>query len=96
MLVIVGSSLVVLGLVGWFLIVVDAFRRSWGRGLLAMAVPFYVVYYAFAEYRRPRGWAVVLLFVGGLALGGLTCQWAAMGRIEELTRPPVLPAADGG
>jgi len=56
-------------LIGYIMILANAFGDSAGAGLKCMFLPFYILYFAFAEYdARSRTWGLLLYFGGGLLI----------------------------
>jgi hypothetical protein len=52
-------------------ILVHAFRRSVGTGLLVLCVPAYVLVYAFSQFEHPRKNAVVMGWLCSLVLAAV-------------------------
>src|SRR5262245_7029611 len=50
------------------IIIVHAFRRSIGTGMMVLFVPCFIFYYAFAHFEHPHKGLIVASFVGGLGL----------------------------
>lgn len=53
------------GLVGWVIILIDAFQDSIWKGLGSILCGLYGLYYAFAEFEHDNKWLIVLLAIGG-------------------------------
>jgi translocator protein len=49
-------------------ILVDAFQRSVGAGVMVALIPFFILYYAFAHFEHPRKGLVLAGLVGGWGL----------------------------
>jgi|CXWL01.1.fsa_nt_gi hypothetical protein len=50
------------------LMLVHAFRRSVGTGMMVLWIPFFIVYYAFAQFEhRQKGLILAGCFGGGVA-----------------------------
>ncbi len=55
--------------VGFVLVLMHAFKRSLGTGVLVLLLPPYTVFYGFSQFEHPRKPAVLALWLGGLAAG---------------------------
>ncbi len=86
-----GLVLLVIGLACGLVIVVDAFRSSVGQGVLALLVPFYVVYYAFARFDRPRRALVIAIWLTGVIVGGALVQISELSAMSHA--PESVPGA---
>ena len=53
------------GLVCSILILIDAFGNDVTKGLLCMCVPFYIFYFAFAEFENPHKPVILGIWFGG-------------------------------
>ncbi|MBN1523291.1 MAG: hypothetical protein JW904_02305 [Spirochaetales bacterium] len=66
---IVGLIITLLGavamLVGWIMILIAAFKEKVTKGLLALFIPFYAIYYVFAKYQPDNKTLVIILYLGG-------------------------------
>lgn len=65
-------------------ILLHAFRRSVGTGVMVLFIPGYVLLYAFRQFEHPRRHLIVPGFLGALVLVGLFVGLAAPG----LAPPP--------
>ncbi len=64
-----GSLLLVVA-VGCFLpVLVHAFRRSLGTGVMVLCVPVYTPYYAFSQFEHRFKGPLVAGYLGGFVLG---------------------------
>ena len=67
----VGIS-VVLFLVSFvcsIIILIDAFKNEWWKGLLCLLCGIYMLYYAFTEFQNERKPLILALWLGALVLG---------------------------
>jgi hypothetical protein len=69
MLLAFGFLLTLIGLFCSALVLVHAFRRSVGTGVMVLCVPVYNVYYAFSQFEHRRKGAVLFGYLGCLVLG---------------------------
>jgi hypothetical protein len=62
----IGGLLALCGLVCWFVILIDAFKREVWKGLASLLCGLYMLYYAFFEFEHKNKWLIVLglLFFG--------------------------------
>jgi hypothetical protein len=57
-----------LGMICQMLILVHAFRRSLGTGVMVLLIPFFTLFYAFEQFEhRLKGW-VVAGYLGSLGV----------------------------
>jgi translocator protein len=74
-LVLTGEVLIAVGAVCAILVLIHAFRRSVGTGMMVALLPFYVFLYAFSQFEhRHKGW-VLAGFFGGLFAGVVLVQY---------------------
>lgn len=71
MLMLIGTILLAVGGIMSLYLLVKAFQTSTGTGLLALFVPFYLLYFAFAKYTSPKKGMVVGAWLGLLVAGGV-------------------------
>jgi benzodiazapine receptor len=72
-----GLLLTVVGFTCSLFVLVHAFRRSLGTGVMVLCVPCYNVYYAFSQFEHPRKGPLLAAYLGCLALGGFLLSVAA-------------------
>ena len=65
-----GALLTVIGFACSLVVLVHAFRRSLGTGVMVLCVPCYNLYYAFSQFEHPRKGPVLAGYIGCLMLGG--------------------------
>ena len=53
------------------LLVVHAFRRSVGTGMMVLLIPFYILFYAFSQFEHPRKNLIVAGFFAGSLLSAV-------------------------
>jgi hypothetical protein len=70
-LLVLGSVIFsVLGLVAWIIIVIDAWKDAWWKGLLCIiGCGIYFLYYAVFEFEHDRKWEIVIMALAGSAIG---------------------------
>lgn len=69
--VMIGVGALFVSAVTSVFILVHAFRRSIGTGVITLFVPGYVVYYAFSQFEHARKGPIVALWLGLGVLGAL-------------------------
>ncbi len=67
---ILGALLIVASLVGWIIILIDAFKNEVWKGLVGFFCGLYLLYYAIVEYQAENKWLIVALWLGGSIVGG--------------------------
>jgi translocator protein len=83
-----GFGCCLLSMVAFVFVLVHAFKRSIGTGVMVLFIPFYNLYYAFAQFEhRQKG-----LIVGGcLGFLGLGIVFLAMGTAAIVPAPLPVP-----
>lgn len=89
-LVLTGALLCIVGLVCSAFVIVHAFRRSVGTGMMVLFVPFYVLYYAFSQFEHRRKGLLIAGWLGCLVPGVLFVQTAASQVTPRWVEPPVI------
>ena len=69
-------------------LLVHAFRRSVGTGMMVLLVPCYVLVYAFSQFEHPRKGLIVAGFVSCSVLAALLLGVGLAGLPESLPPPP--------
>jgi hypothetical protein len=67
---ILGALLIVASLVGWIIILIDAFKNEVLKGLVGFFCGLYLLYYAIVEYQAENKWMIVGLWLAGGIIGG--------------------------
>ena len=49
-------------------VLIHAFRRSVGTGVMVLLLPFYSCYYGFSQFEHPRKFPVLAGWLGGLVM----------------------------
>ena len=74
--------------IGGIIILIAAFKKSVGTGFLTLCVPFYVLYFVFAQYESEKKGKVIGLWLGGLVLMligiGIAAAGGASMAMEEM------------
>lgn len=65
---IISSAGFVLSMIFGIVLLIAAFKKSAGTGFLSLCVPFYILYFAFAEYESPKKKIVLTLWLASVAL----------------------------
>ena len=73
------------------LLVVHAFRRGVGTGMMVLLVPFYLPVYAFSQFEHPRKNLIVAAFFGSTVLAGVFLGLGAHALEQVMLRPPPPP-----
>lgn len=71
------AIVIIFGIVSFIcsiIVLIDAFEDEIWKGLLALVIPFYLLYYALVEFEHERKW----LIVGGMLLSTLVSLGAPM------------------
>jgi translocator protein len=72
-------------------LLVHAFRRSLGTGMMVLLVPFYVLVYAFSQFEHPRKNLIVAGFFGSSLLAAVFLGLGAHALDQVMLRPPPPP-----
>ena len=65
------------------IIVIDAFQYEVWAGLLALAVPMYLIYWAVFEFEHERKWLIVGGYLGGVFFSALFFELAMGGSVAR-------------
>lgn len=69
MLVILGWILTLGSLVGWIIILIDAFKNAVWKGILGFFCGLYLLYYAFTEFQHEKKGMIIAAWLIPLILG---------------------------
>lgn len=69
LLVIAGLSLQCLSVACFVPVLVHAFQRSVGTGVIVLCLPVYTLYYGFSQFEHPRKGLVLAGWLGAFVLG---------------------------
>lgn len=72
-------------------VLVHAFRRSLGTGMMVLLVPFYVLVYAFSQFEHPRKNLILAGFFGSSLLAGVFLGMGAHALEQVSFQPPPPP-----
>jgi len=72
-------------------LLVHAFRRSLGTGMMVLLVPCYLPVYAFSQFEHPRKNLIIAGFFGGTVLVAVFLGLGANALEQVLLRPPPPP-----
>jgi hypothetical protein len=72
-------------------LLVHAFRRSLGTGMMVLLVPCYMLVYAFSQFEHPRKHLIIAGFFGGSVLAGVFLGLGAHAFEQVMLRPPPPP-----
>jgi len=78
-----GTVLAILGLVCslaslvcFIIILIDAFKKEVIKGVLCLCIPFYILYYAFAQFEHEKKGMIIGVWLLG-SIVGFACQLGA-------------------
>lgn len=70
MLTILGILFGLAGFVCGIIILIDAFKSEWWKGLLCLVTcGLYMLYYAFVEFKHEKKWLIVAIWLLGGSIG---------------------------
>ncbi|MCY1073656.1 hypothetical protein [Archangium lansingense] len=72
-------------------LLIHAFRRSLGTGMMVLLVPFYMLVYAFSQFEHPRKNLILAGFFGSTVLAGVFLGLGAHALEQVMLRPPPPP-----
>lgn len=81
----------VITLVCAIFLLVHAFRRGLGTGMMVLLVPFYVLVYAFSQFEHPRKNLILAGFFGSSILAAVFLGLGAHALEQVMLRPPPPP-----
>jgi benzodiazapine receptor len=81
----------VITLVCAIFLLVHAFRRSLGTGMMVLLVPCYLLVYAFSQFEHPRKNLILAGFFGSTLLAAVFLGLGAHTLEQVLLRPPPPP-----
>ena len=76
LLSIIALGFALAGLVGWIIIVIDAFQDEVWKGIASLLCGLYLLYYALFEFEHDNKWMIVLLTVAGSGIAGGILRFA--------------------
>jgi benzodiazapine receptor len=83
-LAILGVVSALVAAVSSVLVLWNAFRRSWGTGVMTLLIPCFLFYYAFAHFEHPRKGAVLAGLLGGWGLAVILAVLSGGGAVALL------------
>ena len=72
-------------------LLIHAFRRSLGTGMMVLLVPCYMLVYAFSQFEHPRKNLILAGFFGSTVLAGVFLGLGAHALEQVMVRPPPPP-----
>jgi translocator protein len=72
-------------------LLVHAFRRSLGTGMMVLLVPFYLLVYAFSQFEHPRKSLILAGFFGSTLLAAVFLGLGAHALEQVLAHPAPAP-----
>jgi hypothetical protein len=73
-------------------LLIHAFRRSLGTGMMVLLVPCYMLVYAFSQFEHPRKNLILAGFFGSSVLAAVFLGMGAHALEQVMLRPPPPPA----
>lgn len=73
-------------------LLVHAFRRSVGTGVMVLLIPCYVLLYAFSQFEHPRKGLILAGFFGGSLLAAVFLALGAQALVGLLAGPMPPPS----
>lgn len=70
------------------ILLIHAFRRSVGTGVMVLLIPCYVLFYAFSQFEHPRKGLIVAGFMASTVLAAVFLGLGAHGLTELSSRVP--------
>jgi hypothetical protein len=64
-IILIGSCIA--HLLGWIMILIEAYKESVTQLIRCFIIPFYYLYYLFAKYKKDNKIFVIILYFGGIA-----------------------------
>jgi hypothetical protein len=65
---ILAAGFAIAGVVGWIIILIEAFKDEIWKGVLCLLCGLYMLYYALFDFEHENKWLVILLAVAGSAI----------------------------
>ena len=72
-------------------LLIHAFRRSLGTGMMVLLVPCYMLVYAFSQFEHPRKNLILAGFFGSSVLAAVFLGLGAHALEQVMLRPPPPP-----
>ncbi|SEM36142.1 hypothetical protein SAMN05444354_115131 [Stigmatella aurantiaca] len=69
-------------------LLLHAFRRSVGTGMMVLLIPFYVLFYAFSQFEHPRKSLILAGFFGCSLLAAVCLGLGAHALAESMSSLP--------
>lgn len=76
-LTVLGLLFIFISVISFGFILVHAFRRSLGTGLVVLCLPIYSIYYGFSQFEHRRKGAVLAGWLGLFVLG-VVCRYVGL------------------
>lgn len=89
LLLAVGTFLAVLSLACAIPILIHAFRRSVGTGLMVLLIPCFIAFYAFVQFEHRRKGVLVATWIAAFVLAALCNAVATSSMIQQLNAAPL-------
>ncbi|MDQ3265904.1 MAG: hypothetical protein M3Y59_19995 [Myxococcota bacterium] len=91
MLLVVGTLLALISLACALPILIHAFRRSLGTGVMVLCIPCFIAFYAFAQFEHRYKGALVAGWIGAFVLASVCNAFGAQALVQQfsITPPPV-------
>jgi len=91
MLIVAGTLLALLSLACALPILIHAFRRSLGTGVMVLCIPCFIAFYAFAQFEHRYKGALVATWIASFVLATACNAFGAQALVQQfsLSPPPV-------
>ncbi len=91
MLLVVGTLLALISLACALPILIHAFRRSLGTGVMVLCIPCFIAFYAFAQFEHRYKGALVAGWISAFVLASVCNAFGAQALVQQfsITPPPV-------
>jgi len=84
---ILGALFCIAALVGWVMILIDAFKNEVWKGIVGFLCGLYLLYYAIVEFQAENKWLIVGLWLGGGIIGGALMGVGGVGAAMNAAGP---------
>lgn len=87
-MVLAGTTLALLSFAASLFILVHAFRRSVGTGVMVLLIPGFIAFYAFAQFEHRHKGLIVATWLGAFVLGAVLQAFGTGALVEQLNSLP--------
>ena len=83
-MILAGTVLALISFAASLFILVHAFRRSVGTGVMVLLIPGFIVFYAFAQFEHRYKGIIVATWLGAFVLGALLQAFGTQALVEQM------------